>query len=189
MRLAVGALVLVGCKFTAPHVSSDAQRDGEAVDAPVDAATDAAFECSTARLVCPGSTPVVLACGADCWVGCTNGTPIDHASAAGYCASWGGRLAPFYNASELSCVRALIAPGSAMWLGLVQDPAATLPGDGWSWNADGLAPPYTFWANGQPNDGDGVESGAEQCAYSSSTVDWQDEPCTSLFARFACRHP
>jgi hypothetical protein len=190
----VGTLLLTACSFHSPNVGQGDARsiDAPAVDAAVDGAADAtvdAFECTTANLVCPGSSPMTFQCGGDCWAGCTNGTPITQAAAVTACKAWGGRLTPVYNAAELSCVRAAIAPGSAMWLGLTQDAMATMPGDGWSWNGDGLTPPYLFWAPGQPSDGDGVENGAEQCAYSSSQTDWQDERCDALYARFACRHP
>jgi len=195
MRLVV-ALRLAACSFHSPMLGGDAGDDAPSIDAPVDGAIDAASDapvdaapCSTLGLVCPGSTPITFQCGGDCWAGCTNGTPIPHAAAANACTVWGGRLTPVYNATELTCVRSAISVGSAMWLGLVQAPTAASPSAGWSWNGDGKTPPYLDWAPGQPNDSDGDEDGEEQCAYSSSAMTWQDEPCTSLFARFACRRP
>jgi hypothetical protein len=197
VRLVVAPLVLAACSFHSPSIGAgDAGRDVPSIDGPVDAAIDAGIDgridasvCSAAGLVCPGSTPIMFQCGGDCWAGCTNGTPVTQPVAVAACKTWGGRLTPVYNATELSCVRAAIAPGSAMWLGLVQDPTATTPSAGWSWNGDGVGPPYLDWAPGQPNDGDGDEDGEEQCAYSSTQANWQDEPCASLFARFACRQP
>lgn len=190
----VGTLVLTACSFRSPTTGSgDAGRDAPPIDGPVDAAVvDAPIDgsaCTTAGLVCPGSSPITFQCGGDCWAGCTNGTPISQPAAAAACQTWGGRLTPVYNAAELSCVRAAISVGSAMWLGLTQDANSATPSDGWSWNGDGVTPPYLFWAPGQPNDQDADEDGEEQCAYSSTQTNWQDEPCSSAFARFACRHP
>ncbi len=189
----VGALLLTACSYQSPTVGAgDAGRDAPATDGARDATDDASVDgstCSAAGLVCPGTAPITFTFGGDCWAGCTNGDPISEVAAAQACTVWGGRLTPVYSAEELACVRAAIAPGSAMWLGLVQANGATTPGASWSWNGDGVSPTFVDWAPGQPNDGDGDEDGAEQCAYSSTQTDWQDERCSSAFARFACRHP
>jgi hypothetical protein len=184
-------ILVVGCGFHSNASTGDArERDATTRD---DAATDAAMidatpGCSTAGLDCPaGQEVLITGCGTACWVGCTDGTPITESAARDSCTSWGGTLGSFASGTELDCVRAAIARGSAMWIGLEQAPGATTPQAGWSW-ISGAALDFTDWASGQPNDGDGSETDhAEQCAYSSTQTTWQDTPCTDLLARYACQ--
>jgi hypothetical protein len=176
-------------------VSADAAVDGSVgmtdavADANVDAMVDAApTACTTAGLVCPGTTPILLACGTSCWAGCTNGSPITQSSAGTRCAAWGGELARIDSAGENACVQSAL--NGAVWLGLVQAPGEGADDVGWSWNADGAPLAFVNWDVGQPDDDGGGENDAEQCAYQQATTgDWHDTSCATSFARFACRRP
>ena len=185
--------LVAGCGFSAhsstndPHDASPpdvAPGDAPMSDAPM---SDAPAGCSTTGLVCPNGQKVMMSCGTACWVGCTNGTPVTEPTARANCATWGGVLGSFGDSIEQDCVRAAIAPGSAMWIGLEQAPNQATPRDGWGWiSGDALS--YIDWASGQPNDGDGSElDHLEQCAYSTTQVTWQDTTCSDLFARYACK--
>lgn len=149
------------------------------------------FVCSTTSMTCPGGQPLIpLSCGAptDCWVGCRFSIPVSTSQAAAFCADWGGRLGNINSDSEEACVRVEI--DGAIILGLIQAEGQAAPDAGWSWNGDGVAPLYTDWDNGQPNDGSGSENDQEQCAYSSSPNGWHDTSCDMFTsARFTCRYP
>jgi hypothetical protein len=176
-----------GAAADGPPATGDAARDaaiGE-IDAPPDAAPDA-YVCTTALLTCAGIA-AVHDCGGTCWVSCSEG--VEQPVAAARCTAWGGRLAPLQTAADHDCVRLTIFPGTAAWTGFAQLADQGAANTGWSWNGDGAMPAFTSWAPGQPNDGDGVENNAEQCAYLSTPSGmWQDEPCTNASRfRFACR--
>jgi hypothetical protein len=146
-----------------------------------------AYVCSTAGLVCAGLV-AMRTCNGACWVGCTGG--VEEPLAAQRCAAWGGRLAPLQTQADYDCAHTVVLPGIASWTGFEQAPGQTSNLAGWSWNGDGLAPTFLNWSGGQPNDTDGNENGAEQCAYMSNPSGaWQDTPCTgsSQFA-YSCRH-
>jgi hypothetical protein len=193
-------LVLGACSFDAsglPSTDDASDLDGNAppvVDASGDAvvgADDASFVCSTTSLMCPGNQPLrLLSCGepSDCWVGCRDGDVVSVDQAAAFCQSWGGRLGRINSAAEETCVRTVI--NGAVILGLVQAANQSDPDVGWSWNGDGIAPPYLNWGNGQPNDGTAGENNEEQCSYSNSGVEWHDVVCDApTSARFTCRYP
>lgn len=197
MRLGVLVMVVSGCSFqlgtSIPFDGAPIDGDAAVIDSPFDAAIDAAIDadpsvCSTEGLVCPsGTTPRLIPCAppGGCWVGCRDGASIDHAAAVNVCATWGGKLGWIDSAAEETCLRLTI--DGAIMLGLEQAAGSVAPILGWTWNGDTAAPAYINWSVGQPNDGDGVENGTEQCAYSASSTTWQDEPCTSTHSRFTCR--
>ena len=198
----IAAVLVGGCSF---QIGASSSRDGDVDDGgPVDDAVDATpidatpidaaqldappAVCSTAGLVCPsGTSPHLIPCGPSgaCWVGCRDGTSVDHDGARALCSAWGGKLGWIDSPLEESCLRMTI--DGAIHLGLVQAPSSALLLAGWTWNGDTVIPLYVNWSPGQPNDGDGVENGTEQCAYSSSSSTWQDEPCTAVHSRFTCR--
>ncbi len=162
----------------------DAPRDGSniIIDAPPDA-----FSCSSAGLSCPGGGIGVAMCNGDCWVSCP--ATGDEPTAAAACQAWGGRLAPLQTQQDQDCVHLTVLPGKASWIGFEQANNASAVNTDWSWNSDGIAPTFLNWNGGQPNDGDGVEDGTEQCAYMSNpSGTWQDQPCSTSFANFSCRH-
>jgi hypothetical protein len=67
------------------------------------------------------------------------------------------------DAPEKLMAATVVAGPNTLWIGLQQDAAATSPAMGWTWHGGTVAPQLP-WAAGQPDDGDGVENGAEQCA-------------------------
>lgn len=77
-------------------------------------------------------------------------------------------LAVLETQDELDRVTALVAApttvlaGNAIWVGAVQQPAATLPAAGWLW-LDGTAV-TGGWGGGEPNDRNGQENQEEQFA-------------------------
>jgi len=194
LGIADGARADAPARIDAPSGTPDAVITIDAApgtpDAPVDAMVmiDATPACSTTGLVCPGSSPMLLACGtSDCWAGCSNGTPVAQAIAAVNCVAWGGTLARLDNLTESTCIQDSL--NGAVWLGLVQADNSGSPSAGWSWNGDGVTPSYFHWAGGQPDDGGGGENNAENCAYLGTSEQWQDVSCTATFARYACRRP
>ena len=191
----IAMVVLGGCSFqlgASMPIDDAAPIDAVVIDTAIDAPIDAAIDappgvCSTAGLTCPsGTTPRLIPCGpaGGCWVGCRDGGSIDHAAARNLCTTWGGELGWINSAQEESCLRMTI--DGAIGLGLVQPANQALPLTGWTWNGT-TVPAYLNWSAGQPNDGDGVEDGTEQCAYSATSATWQDEPCTVIHSRFTCR--
>ena len=79
-------------------------------------------------------------------------------------------------------------PQQASWIGLLQSPIANTVDGGWSINGDDMALTFTNWDAGQPNDANGSENGAEQCAFMTTDGKWQDSDCTSTsLVRFSCR--
>lgn len=185
-RGVIAAVVVGGCSFQlSVGMSIDDAPVDAAIDAPIDAFTST---CSTAGLVCPsGTAPRLIPCTpvGGCWVGCSDGAAIDHAAGISACAAWGGKLGWIDSGAEGTCLRTIL--DGAIMLGLEQSALAATPGMGWTWNGDIVPPLYLNWAPGQPNDNDGTENGVEQCAYSSTSVTWQDEPCTVTHTRFTCR--
>jgi hypothetical protein len=204
--------VLAGCGFRIAsstdgmpnHDATDEAAAGD--DAAIDAATDAPADapadvqiimidasvdsppptCSGTGLVCPGgTTPHAIGCGTGCWYGCRDGSAVTETAASALCTAWGGTLGRIDSAADETCMRTIL--DGAIWLGLEQAANQMQTTTGWTWNSDGIAPPYLRWASGQPNDGDGTEDGLEQCVYSSTSTTWQDTPCTALFSRFSCR--
>jgi hypothetical protein len=154
-----------------------------AVDSAADVPVEAVALCSTTGLTCSGNA-VAYQCGETCWVGCDES--LSATAAASRCSQWGGKLAPFESASDQQCFRDYIQPNDDAWTGLEQMSGAASVSAGWSWNGDGVVPPFFNWASGQPNDGDGAESDAEQCAaIRDGTNTWDDVPCSAT-RTFAC---
>ena len=178
------------------HTGDDGGGDdgGSNVDAPDDAVTKVYMDAAGcyAGLACAGAGVQLVnkaVCNGGCWVTCTSDLPFtDQTTPSKACKDWGGHLAPIRSAADEACVSNVLFPSQASWIGFEQASSTTLLGN-WSWNSDGIAPAYTHWASGQPNDVDGTESNEEQCAMMSTIGTWQDVPCTgqALF-RFSCRH-
>ena len=198
-------MLLAACRF-APGSGMDQPQDDApppgidgAIDAPrsdsmvimADAAVDGPFTstCSGIGLTCAGSVVAVM-CNGGCWAKCTSSVAIvNQAAAAGACATWGGELAPIRNQGDQDCVANTLFPQQAPWIGFEQSGTATTLTTGWTWNSDGIAPVYTHWGSGQPNDSNGNENDhAEQCAFMNTAGDWHDTSCGDggLF-RFSCR--
>lgn len=59
-------------------------------------------------------------------------------------------------ASEELFIQNQFGPSTAFWMGLVQDPAATSPAQGWQWTS-GAAFSYQNWCTFEPNDYSGPE--------------------------------
>jgi hypothetical protein len=197
VRLTVLAVVLAaGCAFDhgvlvqldAPALNDDSNGsmiDASTADAPTDSA---AVLCSTSGFLCAG-TPGFALCNGACWVKCQTSAALPNQNAADVaCTAWGGKLAPIRSAADQQCVAQLLFPGQANWIGLEQSDSATTVSSGWSWNSDGAPLTFTAWATGQPNDANGNENSAEQCAYMSTSGTWQDTDCTAnVYTRFSCR--
>jgi hypothetical protein len=166
-----------------PEVDAPPAEDAALVATP-DAAIDAPpLACSAAGLTCTGGTATTFTCGGNCWVRCTQHVTYDAAKTA--CLGWSGKLAQVDDATEQTCA-AQHAPLDT-WLGLVQAPAQTMPGMGWTWNGT-TAPVYTRWGQGEPNDDDDRENGSEQCGKMQQNGTWDDSPCTQTIA-FFCERP
>ncbi len=173
--------VLGSCSLHAPPVDA---RPPPSPDAMLDAQVDATpLPCVTDGLSC-GGTPTVFMCGNQCWVKCTGA--VLRATAATACTNWMGALGKIDDATEESCVASHII-SAAFWVGLIQGDGALTPGDKWTWN--GTTPiNYKNWATGEPNDGDGNETGKEQCATIRPGGGWDDDNCNQPLA-FFCRRP
>ena len=188
-RIAASLLVLVsagGCRSVFGLDDPLPGDPGGPVDAPADGPpVDMLPLCSTFGLTCAG-TAVAFACGQTCWVGCTD--TVSHSTADTRCNNWHGKLAPFVTTSDQDCFRQHIQPTGDSWTGLVQMATATMPADLWSWNGNGLPPPFFNWDANQPDDGDMNENDTEQCAQILDGTDkWQDVPCGSASQfPFAC---
>lgn len=174
-----------------------AQIDAPAIDAavapdvPADVLSiDAPLPCSAAGLMCPGGMTAAITCNGACWAKCTEPgtTPIpDQQTAETWCGQWGGKLAPILSAADQTCVDTMLFPMQASWIGIVQGLNEATPAAGWSWNGDGVTPSYQHWSNGQPDDANDQENGAEQCAYMPTFALWFDVPCDMQLFRFSCR--
>jgi hypothetical protein len=179
-------LVLAACSFEHGELPRDANvrtTDGSGPDA---ALIDAPSTC-TDDLACAGPV-VAMMCNGGCWAKCTNAFGVSVLGASIACGNWGGQLAPLRTPDDEACVNQFLFPQQASWIGLVQAPLQISPSAGWSWNGDGQAPSFTDWDSGQPNDGTGVETGSEQCAFMTTGGKWQDGDCSaSSLARFSCR--
>jgi hypothetical protein len=200
----VRAFVLFGwvaaaCNFSHGSLAKDAgDDDAPRIDAPTDGALDAAVDaapdlgsCNTTGFTCVGGTPVAVTCNGACWLKCQQSTPVaNEPAAAAACAAWGGKLAPIRDLADNNCVAVTLFPAQASWIGFEQASTATVKTDEWSWNSDGVAPTFTNWSVGQPNDLDGTEDGQEQCAFMPTNGTWQDVECahTALY-RLSCRRP
>jgi hypothetical protein len=134
-------------------------------------------------LDCPAlpacDTQVMFVCGGRCQVLCQTKSSQDQATLG--CLGWSGYLAVIDSAAEDSCVKDELGSDLA-WIGLVQGPSAVNPGDDWVWVRASTY--FEGWSGTEPNDGDGSENLAEQCAIASN-AGWADRGCSdALF--FLC---
>jgi hypothetical protein len=88
--------------------------------------------------------------------------------------SW--RIAVTTDTIRLAAVMT-VTGGQSIWIGVQQTVGAPMVGAGWRW-ITGAPLGFSAWTAGQPNDGDGVEDGLEQCAALTGST-WSDEPCTA----------
>jgi hypothetical protein len=102
------------------------------------------------------------------------------------CTTAGLHLATITDAIEDACIAShLVRP--TYWIGLVQSDTATTPTEGWSW-VTGEPYDYTNWKQigvVNPDDGDGIENGYEQCAWKDGPGNagvpfWEDANCGNL---------
>lgn len=136
--------------------------------------------CSFSGLTCSGGIGSIV-CNNVCFVTCTEG--VTEPEAETRCSAWGGHLASILSQADEDCLGN--AHPAAVWIGYVQAANQASVSAGWNWVA-GQPVTYTNWGTGQPDDGDAVENGAEQCAYKSTMGVWEDEVCTAPTG-FACR--
>jgi hypothetical protein len=150
-----------------------------AVMLPVDAAP-----CLATGLTCAGATNAIN-CGGTCWVSCSD--YIDASIAKSRCAQWNAsaRMAALQSQSDVVCFNKTIDPSLGPWIDLEQAATATTPAAGWSWHGDGFPLTSTNWATNEPDDGNGTESGKEQCAIDDGNGQWHDVSCAQG-APFAC---
>jgi hypothetical protein len=165
-----------------------------AVDAANDAAVDAAIDaappdapplpCTTEGLACAGPA-TAFACGGQCWVKCTASARRPAAQLA--CEGWQGALAQIDDQVEQSCAR---TGGGSAWIGLIQAAGEVRTDSGFTWNGGTPLTSLSFesWQAGAPDDGDGVESGAQQCVQLQNDGTWDDEPCGTTID-FVCLRP
>jgi hypothetical protein len=176
--------VLGSCTLSyAPIVDAPEPEPDAAVDAmppPIDAMPP---PCSITGLSCPGGTATMFPCGGHCWVRCTGN--VTRTAARTACTNWGGALGEINDPAEQTCVAAKLA--SATWLGLIQPDNSMSPGMGWTWNGVDRID-YTNWLTGKPDDADGVENGAEQCASMEVGGGWDDQNCGGALD-FFCERP
>lgn len=156
-----------------------------AIDGPPDSST--ARPCDTSGFSCLGGTATAMTCNGACWVTCDGAAQIQ-SMVDSACNAWSGKLAPIRDANDQACVEQLFS-GLDSWIGFEQAANANATDTGWSWNGDGVTPAYLHWdtVNGQPNDSNGNENGAQQCAQMQIDGTWNDVDCFVTFTRFSCR--
>lgn len=148
----------------------DAMADATPIDAPTDAAVDAAV-CPPPPTASPCATTNPPPMPPYCFTVCT--TASSPMTAANFMSgTW--HAAVITDAAEEAAAVAAIGGGS-VWIGLIQS-NPTVPSDGWHWIMQGPPLPFTAWASGQPDDGDGTESHAEDCG-ALGPAGWTDESC------------
>lgn len=171
-------------KGDAPAATSDGISDGVAdalIDAMIDAMPDAG-PCTTTGLPC-GVAVTMTMCGGQCWTYCSE--PVTHDVALVRCQMWGGQLPRIEGSGDVNC--SLSLQSGAAWHDLIQPVGQAIPSAGWIHETSGGIVAYTHWNGGQPNDGDGVEDGVEQCAYTQYPLGfWQDHNC-GLVESVVCR--
>ncbi len=74
--------------------------------------------------------------------------------------TYSGHLATPSTILDSSTLLAQMRLGQECWVGAFQPSGAATPGAGWTW-LDGDVWNYAAWTDGAPEDGDGVENGAE----------------------------
>jgi hypothetical protein len=169
------------CRLSPP--GGDAAFDGKPpADGPADAPSDARIDapsmgCSITNFNCNAFN--LISCNGLCFIRCNALVP--RAEAASRCAAWGGELAVFDSAEAVTCALTNVP---VSWIGLTQSGIAASPASGWTWN--GTIPlSFTAWNTAQPDDGDGIENGSEQCG-AASGGGWDDIACTGDRG-FICR--
>jgi len=166
-RLSTLAMMVAGCG----RVGFDSRSDA--------ISSDSDDECAQIH---PADGCTTNACGSACFVSCP--TQLSEAAAKLFCVTSGWCLANVETADEATCL-AMTASQAAFdpWVGLEQSSAASGVSDLWSWSCP-VSPSDVIWKTGQPDDGDGVENGEENCAaYSANGL--EDAPCTDLHP-FVC---
>jgi hypothetical protein len=175
----VRRLAMVGVLASCGRINFDPTHDGAPRDdarptdaRPSDAGIDSPpLACTAANLPC-ASTALVMPCGSTCFAACLDTGP--QPAGAAQCAAWPGALARIDSTANQNCANNI---ANDAWIGLVQDPQATTPLDGWRWTVGG-AMTYVNWGPSDPDDQDDIEDGTEQCAISSVGT-WIDEPCNA----------
>ncbi len=176
------------CRLS-PH-SGDAATDGRtsidsATDAPftlIDAAIDAPLPlgCSMTGFNCPNGY-VLNACNGACFIRCNAVTT--RTEAINRCAAWNGQLATFDTAAAITCALGSNTPAS--WIGLTQSPNNGSLAVGWTWVGGAALANNAPWSFSQPDDGDGVENAAENCATATGAT-FEDVSC-AVTRGFICR--
>jgi hypothetical protein len=170
-----------GCRWVFGLDNAGPMDAAPAIDAAIDGSHNG--ECFTTGLTCAG-TAVAVSCGNTCWASCSE--PVTEMVANSRCRAWGDQLATLRTSGDQTCLRQTVVPTGDVWIALLQSASASTPSMSWSWNGDMVTPTFTNWTGGQPDDGDTVESGSEQCAYIANGVStWSDTPCTATYP-FAC---
>lgn len=161
------------------HVVDAHVVDAHATDATTDAMTDA-MTCPPPPSSCAAIMPQPAPPG--CFTVCT--TPATNMAAATFSdGMW--HIAIINSPGEQgAAITAINASGQGeVWIGLLQNPSATAPGDGWHWVQQSGAPTYTAWATNQPDDGDNTENHEQDCTTMTS-AGWYDQPCASTTRPF-----
>src|SRR6185503_49306 len=152
-------VVLASCGRINFDPSHDGGTTGPRDDArPTDAGIDGPpLACTTANLPCTAGT-FVSSCGPTCYAVCMD--TVTQAAGAAKCAAWPGTLARIDSPADQTCADFV---ANDAWLALMQDATASTPSTGWKW-PDGTPPTFINWGPPDPDDQDGIEDGAAQCA-------------------------
>jgi hypothetical protein len=167
-----------------PDARHDGKLDAKAVsDAPNDTATTG---CAGDGLTC--GTVALYKTTAGCYAACRD--QINYGAAITRCQAWGGALAAFSVAGDDQLLQVVMTDTTVYWMGMTQGTLATDPALGWSWN-NGQTVTNARWYTSnplgmpQPDDGDTLENGQEQCGW-YSTLGWGDGDCNAGF-QFLCK--
>ena len=105
------------------------------------------------------------------------GTGATRAAAATACTGVGGHLAVITDADENAAVAAILT-GTGWINGTNVTGAAGTQSGSWLWST-GEPTTYEAWGPTEPDDGDGVEDGGENCIVLRTDGDWYDLACTA----------
>lgn len=102
-----------------------------------------------------------------------------------FCQSLGGSLMSIMSATEKDCLMAE-QPWYSFWIGLrpFNDQPTTIRAN-FRWLGTGLAPTYTNWGTGEPNNAGGSEG---VCIYQQTSGLWNDGGCAGV-RPFGCDLP
>jgi hypothetical protein len=167
-------LVLGACG----RIGFDVHADGGDTAPALDVVDAPPLACDASNYPC--ADPFFKVCGNLCYVVCN--VALTRAAAAPACNAWGGALAIVPDATHHDCLATIT---NDSWVGLAQSSGAAGLTAGWQW-IDGKAH-LLNWNAGEPNDGDGVEDGAEQCGLFDS-AGYIDAGCGEL-KRSVCSRP